>query len=161
MKKCLFVIVITLVLFACEKSPSDVVNNCVSTGGVPTAAEITGIETYLSGKGITATKDTRGFYYAILGTGYGSDFPNLNSNVTVKYKGTLTDGKVFDSTSTGTTATFPLKGVITGWQYGIPLVKKGGVINLYLPPSLAYGCQASGGIPAGSMLIFNVEIVNF
>jgi FKBP-type peptidyl-prolyl cis-trans isomerase FkpA len=161
MKKCLFIATLAVVLFACSKTSDTVVNNCVSTLGVPSDSEIAVLQTYINSKGITATKDSRGFFYTILGPGYGIDFPNASSTVTVKYKGSLMNGTIFDSTVTGSTATFPLSGVITGWRYGIPLIKKGGVINLYLPPSLAYGCAAQSGIPAGSPLIFNVEITNY
>lgn len=148
----------TVIAFAaCTKSDS---NACVNTG-VVTTAEITQIQTYLSSKGITATQDSRGFFYHIVGPGYGSNFPTIASSVTAKYKGSLSNGTIFDSTVTGATATFPLSNVILGWQYGVPLIKKGGVINLYLPASLGYGCNANGSIPANSMLIFNVEVVNY
>ena len=158
LKKNVLFIVLTVSLFACKKSSNS--NDCISTGGVPTAAEVTNVQNYLTSKGITATLDSRGFYYDIIGTGYGTP-PNTASTVTVKYKGTLTNGTVFDSTATGTTATFPLSGVIRGWQYGVPLVKKAGVINLYLPPSLGYGCQASGAIPSSSITIFRIELVSY
>jgi FKBP-type peptidyl-prolyl cis-trans isomerase FkpA len=74
----------------------------------------------------------------------------------VKYTGRLTNGSVFDS-STG--ATFALANLITGWQQGIPYIGKGGKITLYLPPSLGYGSQASGSIPANSILIFEIELI--
>ncbi len=157
-KKYFFVCCLPVVLYACGKSSSNG-NDCVSTGAVPTAAEITNVKNYLTLKGITATQDSRGFFYQVIGPGYGTSFPTVASNVTVKYSGTLTDGTVFDSNATG--VTFPLSNVILGWQYGVPLVKKGGVINLYLPPSLGYGCSATGGIPSNSILIFTVEILNY
>lgn len=161
MKKCFFIVTVAGILFACSKTTTTNTNTCVSTLGSPSDSEIAVLQTYINSKGITATKDPRGFFYTILGAGYGIDFPNASSTVTVKYKGTLINGTSFDSTVAGSTATFPLSGVITGWRYGIPLIKKGGVINLYLPPSLAYGCAAQSGIPAGSPLIFNVEIINY
>lgn len=148
-------------LYACSKTSNSRVNNCVSTNGVPTTAEVDSLQRYLTSKSITATKDSRGFFVETLGAGYGIDNPLPNSNVTVKYKGTLTNGTVFDSTATGTTASFPLGGVILGWQYAIPQMKKGAIINLYLPPSLGYGCSASSKIPTSSILIFRVELVNF
>jgi FKBP-type peptidyl-prolyl cis-trans isomerase FkpA len=48
--------------------------------------------------------------------------------------------------------------LILGWQYGIPLVKAGGRIMLYLPPSLGYGSQSTGTIPANSVLIFDITL---
>lgn len=147
--------------YACDKTPNTSNNNCVSTNGVPTTAEIDSVQRFLTGKNITATKDSRGYFVETLGTGYGIDNPLPNSFVTIKYKGTLTNGTVFDSTATGETASFPLGGLIVGWQYAIPQMKKGGIINLYLPPSLGYGCSASSKIPASSILIFRIELINF
>ena len=148
-------------LYACGKTSNSTTNNCVSTNGVPTAAEIDSVQRFLTSNSITATKDARGFFVETLGAGYGIDNPLPNSNVTVKYKGSLTNGIVFDSTAAGETASFPLGGVILGWQYAIPQMKKGAIINLYLPPSLGYGCSASSKIPASSILIFRIELVNF
>lgn len=148
-------------LYACGKTTSSSTNNCVSTNGMPTTTEIDSVQHFLTSKNITATKDSRGFFVETLDAGYGIDNPLPNSNVTVKYKGTLTSGIVFDSTVNGETSSFGLGGVILGWQYSIPQMKRHGVINLYLPPSLGYGCSASGKIPASSILIFRIELINF
>ena len=148
-------------LYACGKTYNSSTNNCVSTNGKPTTAEVDSVQRYLTSKSIIATKDARGYFVETLGPGYGTDNPLPNSNVTVKYKGSLTNGTIFDSTAAGTTASFPLSGVILGWQYAIPQMKKGAIINLYLPPSLGYGCSASSKIPASSILIFRIELVNF
>ena len=55
--------------------------------------------------------------------------------------------------------------LIPGWQKGIPLIKKGGEVKLYIPPSLGYGSQnvTSGGVvvvPANSILIFDVQLAD-
>ena len=102
------------------------------------------------------TKHRRGFYYQIMTPGTGAT-PTVSSTVTVFYKGSLTNGLVFDSTSTNP-ATFGLWQVIEGWQYGIPLIKSGGRIMLYLPPYLAYGDRPVGTIPPNSILIFDVTL---
>jgi FKBP-type peptidyl-prolyl cis-trans isomerase FkpA len=104
----------------------------------------------------TVTKDARGFYYQILTPGTGAT-PAPTSKVTVFYKGTLTNGTIFDQTNANP-VTFGLNQLIVGWQYGIPLVKVGGRIMLYLPPSLGYGAQAVGSIPANSVLIFDITL---
>lgn len=148
-------------LYACSKTSTTSTNNCVSTNGVPTTAEVDSLQRFLTSKNITATKDSRGYFVETLGAGYGINNPLPNSSVTVKYRGALADGTGFDSTATGETATFQLGGVILGWQYAIPQLKKGAIINLYLPPSLGYGCSASSKIPASSILIFRIELVNF
>ena len=84
--------------------------------------------------------------------------------VTVNYVGSLTDGTVFDASANhGTTGfTFSLGAgqVIKGWDQGIVGMKEGGKRKLVIPASLAYGDQAVGNvIPAGSTLVFEVELV--
>lgn len=116
------------------------------------------LEQYITRANLTSTvtKDSRGFYYQILTPGTGAT-PTLSSKVTVFYKGTLTNGNVFDQTN-ASPVTFGLNQLILGWQYGIPLVKAGGRDMLYLPPSLGYGSQATGSIPANSVLIFDITL---
>ena len=74
---------------------------------------------YISDNNLDAIPTGSGLYYVIENTGNG-DFPNINSTVTVAYKGTLIDGTIFDQ-SGPSGATFPLLNVIQGWQEGIPL----------------------------------------
>ena len=116
------------------------------------------IEQYLTRSNLmsTVTKDPRGFYYQIMTPGTGAT-PTLSSKVTVFYKGSLTNGNIFDQTN-ASPVTFGLNQLILGWQYGIPLVKAGGRIMLYLPPSLGYGSQSMGQIPANSALIFDITL---
>ena len=117
------------------------------------------LESYITKAGITdAVKDTRGFYYKIVTEGAGAN-PAPTSKVTIFYKGTLTNGSIFDQTGSNP-ATFNLNQLILGWQYGLPLIKPGGKIILYLPPSLGYGAQAAGSIPANSVLIFEIQLVS-
>jgi FKBP-type peptidyl-prolyl cis-trans isomerase FkpA len=160
-KKLLFVlaaITLSLTFLSCIKSQPDTQSNCVPNNtGVPTAAEIASLQTYITANAIAATQDSRGFFYSIVAPGSGTT-PTTSSTVTVKYIGKLENGTIFDQSQSG--ATFQLSQLIKGWQYGIPLIKKGGSIKLYLPPTLGYGCNAVGGIPAGSNLIFTVDLVD-
>jgi len=101
-----------------------------------------------------------GLQYEVLVEG-GGPKPSLNDEVTVHYKGTLTDGTVFDSSyDRGQPATFPLNRVVKGWQEGIPLMPVGSKFKFTIPPELAYGSRASPGIPADSILIFEVELID-
>ena len=118
-------------------------------------AEVATLKEFIEASGISATADDRGFYYTIQAPGSGEN-PTVRSNVTVNYEGSLTNGKVFDS---GKNISFGLYQLILGWQEGIPLVAPGGSITLYLPPSLAYGSRAQGGIPANSILIFKIDLI--
>ncbi len=81
--------------------------------------------------------------------------------VTVQYRGKLIDGSEFDSSySRGTPATFPVNGVIPGWQEALVLMKPGAKWQLFVAPELGYGPNPKPGIPGGSLLIFDVELVS-
>jgi FKBP-type peptidyl-prolyl cis-trans isomerase FkpA len=122
--------------------------------------DIQKIKDYLTANNLTATETASGLHYIITQEGTGNN-PTLSSNVTVKYKGYLLDGMVFDQTSGSTTATFPLANLIEAWQEGIPLLKKGGKGTFLSPSALAYGPNGVPGIPGNSVLIFEIELVNF
>lgn len=86
--------------------------------------------------------------------------PGPTDQVTVNYRGKLLDGSEFDSSyAHGQPATFPANRVIKGWQEALALMKPGSKYELFVPPDLAYGTDARPGIPPGSLLIFDVELV--
>ena len=116
------------------------------------------ITKYISDNKLSATATGSGLYYIITTQGTGVN-PTLSSNVTVNYKGYLTDGSVFDQ-SAAAGATFGLSQVIKGWQEGIPYFKKGGKGKLLIPSALGYGTTQQGSIPANSVLIFDIELLN-
>ncbi|MBU3677323.1 MAG: hypothetical protein FGM54_09145, partial [Chitinophagaceae bacterium] len=99
--------------------------DCTSPTKTAPASEVTALEAYLTTNGITATKDSRGFYYNITVPG-GSAKPTICSTISVKCTGRLQNGTIFDS-SNG--ATFNLSQLIVGWQQGIPYIGKGGKID--------------------------------
>jgi FKBP-type peptidyl-prolyl cis-trans isomerase len=77
----------------------------------------------------------------------------------VAYKGQLTNGNVFDQQLKYVFST--LGSLIDGWRQGLPLIKKGGEIKLYIPPSLGYGSDNSNpSIPPNSILIFDVTLID-
>jgi FKBP-type peptidyl-prolyl cis-trans isomerase len=84
------------------------------------------------------------------------------ATVTVHYTGWLTSGKKFDSSvDRGQPISFPLSGVIRGWQEGIPGMKPGGVRRLKIPADLGYGARGAGGaIPPNATLIFEVQLIS-
>lgn len=92
-----------------------------------------------------------------LGTG---EEAKAKSTITIHYHGTLTTGKVFDSTRGDQPATFPLNRLIQAWQEGIPGMKIGGIRRLTVPPELGYGKAGAGDdIPPNSTLVFSIELV--
>ena len=103
-----------------------------------------------------------GLRYQVLASGPGTgQSPAPYDSVTVHYKGTLTNGEVFDSSlDRGQPATFGVGQVIPGWTEALQLMKPGDKWMLYIPSQLAYGSRAVGGkIPANSDLIFQVELL--
>lgn len=87
----------------------------------------------------------------------------LDSEVTVHYTGALAkNGEIFESSKdSGQPATFPLKGVIKGWQEGVAGMKPGGKRRLIIPPELAYGEQGSPPkIGPNETLVFDIELIN-
>jgi FKBP-type peptidyl-prolyl cis-trans isomerase FkpA len=119
------------------------------------------IENYLSANNLTAQKTASGLYYIINEEGSLAK-PDLCDEVSVTYRGYLDNGATFDS-SNGTPITFPLTGVITGWQEGIQLFGKDGNGVLLIPSYLGYGNSSPSGsiIPNNSVLIFDVTLDNF
>ena len=80
--------------------------------------------------------------------------------VTVHYTGWLADGTQFDSSLGGDSITFPLEGLIPGWQEGIPGMQVGGKRRLIIPSELAYGDVEQTGIPPNSTLTFDIELLD-
>ncbi len=119
------------------------------------------IQDYLKSKNLKAEKTPEGVYYITTKEGSGAN-PTIDDRVKCHYKGYLLDGSEFDSSySRNQPATFPLKGVVKGWQIGIPLIKKGGKATLLIPSTLGYGSRAIGSkIPANSVLLFDVELID-
>lgn len=100
-----------------------------------------------------------GLEYHIVTEGSGTS-PKSTDEVTVNYKGTLLDGTEFDSSyKRGQPASFPVNGVIPGWQEALVLMKPGSKWELFIPPNLAYDVNSPPAIPPGSMLKFEVELI--
>ena len=90
------------------------------------------------------------------------DSPMASDRVTVNYRGTLADGKEFDSSyKRNAPATFPLNRVIPCWTEGLQKMKVGGKATLTCPPATAYGERGAGGglIPPNATLTFEVELL--
>lgn len=101
-----------------------------------------------------------GLQYRVVQKGAGNS-PKPTDEVTVHYRGTLLDGTEFDSSiKRGQPATFPVNGVIQGWQEALVLMQPGSKYELFIPPELAYGNNSPPPIPPGSLLKFDVELIS-
>jgi len=106
-----------------------------------------------------AEKTESGLIYTVLKAGDGRS-PKATDKVRVHYHGTLRDGTVFDSSvDRGEPAEFPLNRVIACWTEGVAKMKIGGKSRLVCPADIAYGDRATGRIPAGAVLTFEVELL--
>jgi FKBP-type peptidyl-prolyl cis-trans isomerase FkpA len=166
MKKLILGIVLLLVVVfgisSCIKNETTPPTTCTPLNVTAPSTEIATLKAYLDSVGIVATQDSRGFFYSFDTTGSSDTLhPTACSDVSVNYKGTFLNGTTFDSTQANTPVAFNLSRVIAGWQEAVPLMKRNAVMNLYLPPSLAYGSTAYQGIPANSYLIFKIELLAF
>ena len=134
----LFVLLTTAFHFSCSSDDAD-----------------QSIDDYLKANNLTAQKTEDGLYYIIDVPGNDTK-PKVNSTVRVKYEGKLLNGDVFDKSDDFKTS---LSNVIAGWRRGMVLFGEGGKGTLIIPPSLGYGSQAVGAIPANTVLIFDVELL--
>ena len=124
------------------------------------------IQEYLNKNNIQATKTESGLYYTIDKEGSGSPL-KAGQEIVMNYTGKTMDGKAFDSNVDPQFQhvqpfTFKLGAheVIPGWDEGIALLKKGSKARLFIPSGLAYGSQDRPGLPANSVLLFDVEVVD-
>jgi FKBP-type peptidyl-prolyl cis-trans isomerase len=109
--------------------------------------------------GVTKTDD--GLEYRVIKAGTGKAPQSGADMVTVKYKGMLVDGKVFDQTAMGKTATFPAGALIPGWVEALSLMKEGDEWELAMPSELGYGAEGAGkDIPGNQTLVFQMTLVS-
>lgn len=102
----------------------------------------------------------KGIFYKVLATGDGKSAQTA-AVVSVYYRGSLIDGKVFDdNTKQGYADAFRLRELITGWQIAIPKMHEGDKWEIYIPSELGYGKRGCPpDIPGNSTLIFEIELV--
>lgn len=150
-------LIITIALAGCFKKKDD----CPPVNTVAPLAERDRVKAYVDSVHVNATLHSSGMYYEIIEPGTGNS-PDMCSSVHVSYAGSFTDGTVFENNSN---IYLKLNVLIDGWRLGLPLIKKGGRIKMYIPPSLGYGASGKweGGtavIPPNSILIYDVTLVD-
>jgi len=114
-----------------------------------------------NGKREQVTTTDSGLQYEVFTEGKGEK-PAPTDKVTVHYHGTLIDGTVFDSSvQRGEPASFPVNGVIQGWQEALTLMTVGSKWRVFIPSELAYGERGAGNaIPPHSPLVFDIELIS-
>lgn len=101
-----------------------------------------------------------GIQYLVVKEGTGRK-PALSSKIRAHYRGTLLDGREFDSSyKRNQPFTAPLNALISGWQQVIPLMPVGSIWRTWIPSHLAYGDRGSGLIPGGATLQFEIELLD-
>lgn len=108
------------------------------------------------------TRLPEGVFYEIITRGEGTTSPSSNSVVTVHYKGSLINGRVFDcSYERSCPEAFRVRDVIEGWQIALQQMHKGDKWIVTIPCSLGYGDRTVDNIPGHSTLVFEVELIDF
>lgn len=148
MKNIILLLSASVLLFSCGKNKLSEEEQL--------AKDIEIIKAYITDNNLNAQETESGLHYVIDNEGTGAS-PDISNSVTIRYKGYFTDGKTFDQ-SQPEGVTFPLSNLILGWQEGIPYFKEGGKGMLLIPSSLGYGPKGNSGVPANSVLIFDIEL---
>ncbi|MFO7977910.1 MAG: FKBP-type peptidyl-prolyl cis-trans isomerase [Bacteroidales bacterium] len=143
----LFIIILFVGLASCQKDPNE--NQAIK--------DREKILEYLADNDLEAQEHESGLFYIIENEGVGNH-PSSNSVVLISYKGYFLDEEIFDAREN---ARMELNQTIQGWGIGIPLFKKGGNGILFIPSALGYGPYGSMGIPGNSVLIFEVELIEY
>ena len=157
--------VIVGIAAACKKSNSGPDYDPCAVKATP--AQAATLKGYMTKLDATATEhvcggQSTGLFYKIVNPGTGVA-PSANSTVVVNYKLSYiksSDTSLVAVPQPAGPASFPLATLIDGWRKGLPLVKEAGTINLYMAPPLGYGDNASGSIPAGSYLVFEITLLD-
>lgn len=113
---------------------------------------------YIDQNNLDAEASGTGLYYVIDEEGDGANI-TATSDVSVRYKGSYTDGTLLEENTEG--VSFNLQQVIPGWREGLQYFNEGGSGMLLIPSHLAYGSEDFNGIPGGSVLIFEIEVIDY
>ncbi len=136
---------------------------CAQTGTAPgkPAASASGVPNAASLTGVAKTTLPSGVIFESMQAGSGPS-PKATDTVKVHYRGTLTDGREFDSSyKRGQPASFPLNRVIPCWTEAVQLMRPGGKARVTCPPATAYGARGAGNaVPPNATLVFDIELIS-
>jgi FKBP-type peptidyl-prolyl cis-trans isomerase FkpA len=151
------VLVPLITLVACDQKKSD-------TAGVATSAYDTSADAnkrfladYAARDGVKKTAS--GLMYRVIKAGTGPAVQKDSDLVTVYYKGSLINGKIFDQTQPQEPRQFPAGQLIPGWVEALKLMKTGDTWEIVLPAELGYGSEGAGNdIPPDQTLVFTMTL---
>jgi FKBP-type peptidyl-prolyl cis-trans isomerase len=156
-------LVVAVLLVACDKTSSNAAPEAGAAASVSTAAASAAPGTPAAPPDVAAppadaVKTASGLATKVLTPGTGKEHPTPNDRVKVHYTGWTKDGKSFDSSVGSDPAQFGVSQVIKGWTEGLQLMVAGEKRRFWIPAALAYGDKPRGGAPAGD-LVFDVELL--
>ncbi|MES2042879.1 MAG: FKBP-type peptidyl-prolyl cis-trans isomerase [Pseudomonadota bacterium] len=108
-------------------------------------------------QGVVETRS--GLQYKVIARGDGGVRPSDGDVVLITYKGMLTDGTTFDEATQPTP--MPVAEVVPGFSEGLKLMPRGATYRFWIKPELGYGETATGPIPAHSILVFDLKLLDF
>ena len=146
-----------------KESFAALVEDCAKRAMERRRKEIEAVEKELENRWPNSVVTDTGLRYVVLKEGEGIKTPQMGTNITVHYTGSLLDGRIFDSSvRRGEPVTFEVGQVIEGWNQALVTMKKGEKRTLIIPPELGYGVHGIPGvIPPNAYLIFDVELLDF
>jgi len=118
------------------------------------------IAEYVAANDLDGEYTEEGIFISFEQEGSGIETPGPASEVEAIYKGYLLDGTVFDD-SEGFPVSFGLNGVIRGWQIALQRFKRNAKGTIVIPSRYGYGPRATGNIPPNSVLVFDIELIDF
>lgn len=117
------------------------------------------IKAHIEEENLSMNQLENGLYYNIINEGNGEEYIKFTDEVIFIYTGRFLDGEVFQEVKESNPLNFKVSQLIAGWQDALSLIKKGGEINIILPPQLAYGTKNTGAIPPNSILKYNLRVL--
>ena len=154
MKNLFYAFLLIPILFSCD-------DGNIYNATIQLEDDIVLIEQYIIDNNLNAIEDGTGVFYVIEDEGTGTQFPTGFAQVSMAYRGYLLDGTEFDSADTVNPLSISLSQTIAGWRFGVPKFKKGGKGKLIIPSPLGYANSPVGNIPANSVLVFDIELLDF
>jgi FKBP-type peptidyl-prolyl cis-trans isomerase FkpA len=146
MRKTALLCCVILVLFSqCFKKEND----CAPRNIVAPSSEIQAVKDYLGNANIVATQHTSGLFYQVLAEGMGMP-PQICSSIRVRFSGKHTNGTEFESSQD---VVLNLKLMLESWRIALPMIKPGGRIRFYVPPTLGYGADGKKDQNTNAVLV--------